>query len=160
MRFGNFLKEKWDSFCRSLNPDPRRELLEILSQEYAEKAENAVKFTEYAARMVYPQFRDNLLRIANEEQEHISRLREHIVLLGGEVPQLSYSPTIGKNDWHRLLTLLEKKKRSVPDRIDRLLQAEGIDPGIARELRRMRQQEGNRRAEIRNMLMRSDPQAG
>jgi hypothetical protein len=59
-----------------------------------------------------------------------------------------------------LLTVLEKKKRHLPDRIERLHEAERIDPEIAKGLRRMRQEEEAHRAEIQDMVMRSDPQAG
>jgi rubrerythrin len=160
MPFRKFFHKSWRSLRQVLYPDNRQKLLEILRQEYVEKAQNAIKFTEYAANMTYPQFRDKLLSIAQEEQQHVLWLLEKILAVGGEVPQVSFTPRTGKNAWERLLTVLEKKKRHVPDRIERLLEAEHIDPGIAQGLRRMRQEEENHRAEIRDMLMRSDPQAG
>jgi rubrerythrin len=160
MPFRKFFPKGWRSFRKALYSDSRQKLLEILCQEYVEKAQNAVKFTEYAANMTYIQFRDKLLRIAQEEQEHVRWLLEKIRALGGEVPQVSFTPRTGKNAWQRLLTVLEKKKRHVPDRIERLHEAERIDPEIAQGLRRMRQEEETHRAEIQDMLMRSDPQAG
>jgi rubrerythrin len=155
-----FLEGIWKSLLEYLNPDSQRRLLEILSEEYIEKSENVVKLTEYAAQMTYPQFRDNLLRIANEEQGYIGWLAEHITASGGDIPQVSFSPRPGKNDWERLLTALEKKKRHVSDRIDRLVQLQRIEPKIGEELRRMRQEEEIHRREIQAMMMRSDPQAG
>jgi rubrerythrin len=154
--FGRIL----DSLREYLNPDKQKDLLEILSQEYIEKSENVLKLTDYAATMVYPQFRDKLLRIASEEQAYIHRLAEHIAALGGEVPQTNFSPRPGKNAWERLLTALEKKKRHISDRIDRLVQLQRIDPKFAEELRRMRQEEEIHHREIQAMMMRSDPQAG
>lgn len=149
-----------DSLREYFNPDEQKNLLEILSQEYIEKSENVLKLTDYAATMVYPQFRDKLLRIASEEQAYIHRLAEHIAALGGEVPQTNFSPRPGKNAWERLLTALEKKKRHISDRIDRLVQLQRIDPKFAEELRRMRQEEEIHHREIQAMMMRSDPQAG
>ena len=160
MPFRKFFHKSWRSLRKVLYPDNRQKLLEILGQEYVEKAQNAIKFTEYAATMTYPQFRDKLLRIAQEEQQHARWLLEKILALGGEVPQFSFTPRTGKNAWERLLTVLEKKKRHVPDRIERSLEAERIDLGIAQGLRQMRQEEETHRAEIQDMLMRSDPQAG
>ena len=156
----SFFGRIFDSLREYLNPDEQKHLLEILSQEYIEKSENVLKLTDYAATMVYPQFRDKLLRIANEEQNYIRWLAEHIAALGGEVPQTNFSPRPGKNAWERLLTALEKKKRHVSDRIDRLAQLERIDPKIAEKLRRMRQEEEIHHREIQAMMMRSDPQAG
>jgi hypothetical protein len=150
----------WNSLREYLDPDNQRDLIEILSQEYIEKSENVLKLTGYAATMIYPQFRDKLLRIANEEQASIRWLAEHITALGGQVPQTSFSPRPGKNAWERLLNALEKKKRHVSDRIDRLVQLDRIDRKIGEELRRMRQQEEIHQREIQAMMMRSDPQAG
>lgn len=158
--FRTFFKRMWNSFCKYFNPDDRLRILEILSEEYIEKTENVVKLTDYAARMVYPQFRDNLLRIAADEQGFIRWVAEHITALGGEVPQPCFSPKTGKNAWERLLTVLEKKKRHGSDRIDRLLQLDRINPAIAQELRRVRQEEELHQREIQDMMMRSDPQAG
>jgi rubrerythrin len=160
MAFSNVFDKRWRSLRKALYSDSRQKLREILCQEYVEKAQNAVKFREYAAKMIYPQYRDKLLRIAHEEQEHVRWLLEKILALGGEVPQVSFTPRTGKNPWERLLAVLEKKTRHVPDRIERLLNAERIDPDIAQGLRRMRQEEETHRAEIKDMLMRSDPQAG
>jgi chromosome segregation ATPase len=149
-----------DSLREYLGPDGERRLLEILSEEYVEKSENVMKLRDYAARMTYPQFRDNLLRIADEEQGYVDWLAEHITAAGGNIPRISFSPKPGKNDWERLLIALEKKKRQVSDRIDRLVQLQRVHPEIGEELRRMRQEEEIHRREIQAMAMRSDPQAG
>src|SRR5690242_6814977 len=153
--FGRIL----DSLREYLNPDKQKDLLETLSQEYIEKSENVLKLTDYAATMVYPQFRDKLLRIANEERDYVHRLAKHITALGGEFAQTNFSPRPGKNAWERLLTALEKKQRHASDRIARLVQLERIDPKFGEELRRMRQEEEIHRREIQAMMMRSDPQA-
>ena len=108
-----------------------------------------IKLTHYAARMTYPQFRDNLVRIADEEQGYVRWLAEDITALGGNIPEITFSPKPGKNDWERLLTALEKKKRQGSDRIDRLVQLQRINPKIGEELRRMRQEEEIHRREIR-----------
>jgi rubrerythrin len=160
MSFKKFFHEVSRWFRRGLYSNRHHNLVEILRQEYIEKAQNAVKFTEYTANVTYEHFRDRLLRIAQEEQEHVRWLHEKIIALGGKVPQVAFTPKTAKNSWQRLLTVLEKQKRHIPDRIERLLKAERIDPEIAQELRRMRQEEETHRAEIQDMMMRSDPQAG
>jgi bacterioferritin (cytochrome b1) len=155
-----FLKEIWDSFRKYLKTNNQEYLVEILSQEYIEKSENVVKFTQYASHMVYPQYRDQLLRICDEEQQSIRWLAEQITALGGELPQVYFSPRPAKNAWERLRTVLDKKQRHGSDQIHRLLQLDGIDPRIAQEVRRMRQQDELHRQKIQAMMMRSDPQAG
>ena len=74
----NFLRRVWNSLRDYLNSDHRWRVLKILSEEYTEKSENVLKLTDYAAQMVYPQFRDKLLGIAAEEQGYIRWLAEHI----------------------------------------------------------------------------------
>jgi hypothetical protein len=138
----NFLRRVWNSLRAYLNSDDRWRVLEMLSEEYTEKSENVLKLTDYAAHMVYPQFRDKLLGIAAEEQGYIRWLAEHITALGGQIPQVRFSPRAGS------------------DRIERLLQLERIAPKVAQELRRMRQEEAIHQREIQAMVMRSDPQAG
>jgi hypothetical protein len=119
-----------------------------------------LKLRDYAARMVYPQFRDKLLGIAAKEQSYIRSLAEHITAIGGQIPQVRFVPKAGRNGWERLLTMLEKQKRHGSDRIERLLQLERIAPKLAQELRRMRQEEAIHQRDIQAMMMRSDPQAG
>lgn len=58
MPLRKFFHKGWRSFRKALHSDSRQKLVEILCQEYVEKAQNAVKFTEYAANMTYQQFRN------------------------------------------------------------------------------------------------------
>ena len=122
----NFLRRVWNSLRAYLNSDDRWRVLEMLSEEYTEKSENVLKLTDYAAHMVYPQFRDKLLGIAAEEQGYIRWLAEHITALGGQIPQVRFSPRAGKNGWERLLTVLEKKE-APQFRPNRTLTAVGAD---------------------------------
>lgn len=156
----NLFRRVWNSLRDYLNSDNQCRVLELLSEEYTEKSENVLKLRDYAARMVYPQFRDKLLGIAAEEQADIRSLAEHITALGGQIPQVRFAPKAGRNGWERLLTVLEKKKRHGSDRIERLLQLERVAPKLAQALRRMRQEEAIHQRDIQAMMMRSDPQAG
>ena len=109
--------------------------------------------------MHYPQFRERLLRIAEEEERHAKWLRKKISALGGRTPQVSLTQTPGKNSWEYLLKDLEEEKRFVADLEDRLLKVEKINPEIAWGLRQIQEEEKHHRDEIRSMLMRSDAYA-
>jgi bacterioferritin len=153
------LHKGWQHFLEALQPDDRHKLVELLSEEYREEAQDVSQFTQHAQRMYYPQFRERLLRIAAEEQAHVQWLREKILALGGEIPQLSFTPKAGKNSWECLLMDLEEEKRCCGDLLERMHTAGHVDPEIAEGLRRMREEEKRHREEIMDMLMKSDPYA-
>jgi len=159
MSLKSALHKGWQHFLETLQPDDRRKLVELLCEEYLEEARDVTQFTQHAQRMHYPQFRDRLLRIAAEEQAHVQWLREKILALGGEIPQLSFTPKAGKNSWECLLMDLEEEKRCCGDLLERMYTAEHADPEIAEGLHRMREEEKRHREEIMDMLMKSDPYA-
>jgi len=149
----------WRRLLKVRRRDDRQRLLEILRLEYIEEMQNLLQLLRHAERMRYPQFRDRLLRIAGEEQAHAQWLRQRIIALGGEVPRISFSPSIGKNSWECLLMDLEEEKRCSADLEARIRSVERIDPEIAELLRRIREEEDKHSEDIMDMLMRSDPQA-
>jgi rubrerythrin len=149
----------WRHFLEALHPDDRQKLVEMLREEYSEEAQDTVQFTRHAQRMYYPQFREQLLRIAAEERIHVLWLREKILALGGTIPEISITPKVGKNSWECLLMDLEEEKRCCGDLLQRMHVAEHADPEIAEVLRRMREDEKTHREEIMDMLMKSDPYA-
>lgn len=159
MSLKRVLHEGWQRFLEALQPDDRQKLVELLGEEYLEEAQGAAQFTQHAQRMYYPQFRERLLRIAAEEQAHVQWLREEILALGGEIPQLSFTPKAGKNSWECLLMDLEEENRCCENLLERMHAAEHADPEIAEGLRRMREEEKRHREEIIDMLMKSAPYA-
>jgi rubrerythrin len=159
MSIADIIHKGWQHFLESLQPDERKKLVEILQAEYVEEAQDVAQFTRHAQRLYYPHFRDRLLRIAEEERAHVQWLREKIVVLGGEVPQITFTPKMGKNSWECLLMDLEEEKRCCGDLLERMHVAEHADPEIAEGLRRMREEEKRHREEIMDMLMKSDPHA-
>lgn len=68
-RVGNLFSRAWNSLRDYLDSDNRCRVLELLSEEYTEKSENVIKLRDYAAPMAYPQVRDKLLGIADDDEE-------------------------------------------------------------------------------------------
>src|SRR2546425_11636349 len=96
----------------TLTPNDRQKLLAWMHDEYQEEAQDATQFTQHAEQMYYPQFREQLRRIAAEEQAHVQWLREQILALGGQPPSVPRTPKIGQNSWQKLLLDLDKEKQS------------------------------------------------
>ncbi len=153
------MKKIWNWLQQSLPRDGRRKLLAWLCQEYVEERRHSIQFQAHAERMHYPQFRKKLLEIAEEERKHAQWLEARIIASGGQVPQISPAPEEGLNSWERLRLDLEEENRCVSDLVERLAIDGEIDSETQGELRRLLDEEKNHREAIRDMLMRSDPQA-
>ncbi len=153
------LQAGWRQLRESWHPDERQQLIEILRAAYSEEARDVVQFTHHAQRMYYPQFCERLLRLAAEEQVHVQWLREQLSALGGEIPQSSLTPHMGKNSWECLRMDVEAEKQGCRDLLGRIHAAERVSPEIAEGLRRMRTDEKRHWEELLDMLMKSEPDA-
>ena len=151
------LHDGWQHFFDALHSDHRQKLLNILRDAYLEEAQDVTQFTQHAERMHYPEFRERLLRIAAEEQAHVTWLRDKLLALGGEIPAVSLTPKGGKNAWQALLLDLEEEKRSYADLLEAMHIAEQADPEIAAGLQRIREEERQHREELLDLLTKSDP---
>ena len=159
MSVRNLLNKSWQRLQDTWHLDDRKKLLEILVQEYIEEAQHVSQFTEHARQMYYPQFREKLLRIAAEEQEHAQWLREKILAVGGEIPKISFTAKRGKNSWESLLMDLEEEKRCCADLLEQITKMALVNQDIAEVLRRIYDDERIHREEIMDMLMKSDAYA-
>lgn len=160
MAFAAILSALCRQFRDMLWPDQRRHLIEVLRDEYGDEAKDVAQFQEHARRMTYPSFRERLLRIAEEEKAHVDWLGDKIRALGGTVPDTKLTVKNGKNSWECLRLDAEEEKRDYGSTLERVhTVAEQTDPEIAHGLRRIHEEEKRHRAEILDMLMKSDPQA-
>ena len=151
------LREGWQHFFDVLHPDDHQLLLDILRDVYREEAQDVLQFTQHAERLHYPQFRERLLRIAAEEQAHLTWLGDKLLALGGDIPDVSVTAKVGKNAWEGLLMDLEEEKLSYAEFLEAMHLAEDVDPELAEGLRRIREAEQQHREEILDMLVKSDP---
>ena len=160
MAFAAILSAPWRPFRDMLWSDQRRRLIEVLRDEYVDEAKDVAQFQEHARRMTYPSFRNRLLRIAEEEKAHVDWLRDKIRALGGTIPETKLTVKNGRNSWECLRLDAEEEKRDYASILERVYDvAEQTDPEIAQGLRRILEEEKRHRAEILDMLMKSDPQA-
>ena len=157
MSLSSALKSIWGRAQRVLTQDPRKEILALLSQEYVDKMKDAFQYKRHAEQMRYKHFREKLLRIAEDEEKHAQWLKERILALGGEIPEISSAIEDGSNTWEDLRLDLTAKKRHLWDLTDRLPMVEPFDAETATTLRRILAEEDNHRAQLTDMLMRSDP---
>lgn len=155
-------QKTWSEWWRQLlglSPDANREVLEILQDRYAEEMRHVKLFSRHAAKMQYPQFRERLLAIAADEAGHAECLAEKIKLFGGDLPSVPEAPGNGKNSWQHLLDAIDENTRCSA-KLTAMIQTVSDElPDIAQVLQRIFEDSQKHREEIRDMLMRSDPQA-
>lgn len=150
--------ESWLRFL-GLMPNGRRRSLDILQERYIEEKQHVQRFTYHAQQMQYPQFRDKLLQIAAEEQEHVEWLGDKIILLRGKFPDVPDIPLGGANSWATLLMDLEEEKHCAAELIERIRMSPPEFPDVSDVLQRIYDDEIKHRDALREMLIRSDPLA-
>ena len=156
------VKKSWAQWCRrflGLSPNGHRKAVELLRQRYIEESLHLSRFTQQAQKMRYPQYRDRLLRIASDEAKHVEWIAEKIRLLGGKLPQAPKISTDEKNSWQYLLADLDEEKHCADELLEQIQNIQSELPGVAEVLERIHKDGEKHREEIREMLMRSDPQA-
>lgn len=155
-------EKSWSNWWRTFlgcSPDGFRETLRILQDLYLDAMRHAKLHTQHAERMQYRQFRESLLRIAADEARHAEWLAGKITLLGGTLPSVPETSTGERNSWQYLLADLNEEQHSSADLLQQIRTVREQLPDIAEGLERIYQEGLRHRAEIRDMLMRSDPQS-
>jgi len=96
-------------------------------------------------------------RIAAQEQAHVQWLREQILALGGQPPTVPHTPRIGQNSWQNLLLDLDEEKQHCATLLEGMRVATHVDAEMVGGLQRIREEEICHHEEIRDMLMKSEP---
>jgi rubrerythrin len=159
MSFKSNLTDLRRRFFRS-SQNQRQAILDDLRHRFIDEKQHAARFTQHAERMRYPQFRQGLLRVAEDEPKHATLLATKIKELGGWIPEVPAISSAQSNDWQCLLEDLEEERRCGADLEEEILRWQSDFPVIAETLHSIGDQERKHRDQIRAMLMRSDPQAG
>ena len=138
----------------------RNKALRKLYACYVDERQHAARFRDHAEQMHYAQFRAALHRIATDELDHAELIAQKIRELGGTVPEVPVISATRKNPWGYLMEDLEEERRCGTE-LDEEILALGRDyEDVAELLRRIEEAERSHRDEIREMMMRTDPQAG
>ena len=155
-------EKSWSDWWRKflgVSPGGYHQIVKILQDRYVEEMQHVKRYTEHAQRMQYPQFRERLLHIAADEARHAEWLAEKITLFGAQLPSV---PEVGngeKNSWQYLLADLDEEQHCSADLIEQMQTVREELPEIAGVLERIYEDNAKHRSEIRDMLMRSDPQS-
>jgi rubrerythrin len=155
-------EKSWSDWWRQflgLSPNGYRQILKILQDRYVDEMHHVQRYAQHAGKMQYPQFRERLMAIAADEARHAEWLAEKIRLLGGKLPSVVESQAAEGNSWQYLLADVEEVKHCSEALIEQMQSVRDEMPEVAAMLERIYEDGEKHRAEIRNMLMRSDPQS-
>lgn len=156
------LKDKWMEFCRrwfGSSNSAMMDVIGILSRRYEEERQRALRYRRHAEKMRYPQFRQTLSRIAAQEDEHADMIGKKLTALGVRLPDVLQAPLGSGNNWSLLLQDLEEERHSA-ELLQDQMRLVGADFSDVLELfSKIGADEDEHRGAIRELLMRSDPQA-
>ena len=155
-------QKSWPDWWRQFlgqSPNGYHEVLKILQDRYADEMRHAQLYAQHAGKMQYPQFRERLMAIAADEARHAEWLADKITLFGGKLPSVPETPAAEKNSWQYLLGDVDEEKHCSEELIEQMQTLRDEMPDVAEMLERIYEDGEKHRAEIRDMLMRSDPQA-
>ena len=154
--------KRWSRWWRKflgLSPDGYHRAVELLRERFLDESRHVTRFTQHAEKMQYPQFRERLLHIAEEEAKHRDSIAEKISTFGGQLPAVPTVAPEEKNSWQYLLADLETERQCAAEIEDEIREIQPELPAVAEMLERIHKDGKRHRKEIREMLMRSDPQA-
>lgn len=138
----------------------RDAVLSVLRHRYVREKQHAMRYRQHAERMSYPQFRNALLSIAAEEELHAQWLAAKILDLGEKLPDvIPIRVPREQNSWFYLRTDLEEERRCCGELQNDLSAINDDFPETAALLKIIENDGKRHRAEIRDMLARSDPQS-
>ena len=151
------LHRGWQQGCDALHPAPQPTLLETLRDTYLAAAHTVTQVTQDAERMAYPQFRARLLRMAAEDQGHVTWLRDTLLARGGALPTGTCPPTVAPTSWAALLREMAAARCAYEALLEPMHLAEQADPELAAGFRRLRAATQQHREALLEMLVQSDP---
>ena len=147
----------WRALFAALTDGQRRDIRQILAEDYAAEVRLARELAEHAKRLSrFPDARSRLLEIAAREEEHARWLREAIERLGGTPPARVLSPVDARTNWERLVADLEAEKAALDRYLEDAYAVERDHPEVAALLLRIRQEEEAHQREIARILARSE----
>ena len=157
------LRMEWSNWWRKVlghKDDGRAAVLHVLHHRYVREKQHAMRYRQHAERMHYPQFHDALSNLAVEEEKHAESIAAKIKDLDGKLPEvIPINIAHEQNSWHYLRTDLEEEQRCAGELEGDLPMLNAEFPDVAQLLGHIESDGKRHRAQIRDMLARSDPQA-
>src|SRR5262245_814900 len=136
-----------------------RELLADLAEAYRAESVQAAQLNLQADRARYPQVATALRRLAEIEARHAGWLRDHLIALGGQVPEVTATPIPGNNQWERAVAALHNAQGKRRRLVEQIAHWDPEEPQVVELLQRIEQEDSREQGVYDDLIMRSDPQS-
>jgi rubrerythrin len=154
------IRKNWWRLLLGSGDEGWSSVVEILCRRYMREKQHAMRYRQHGQRMHYPQFRDTLVRLAAEEEKHASMIAKKIKALGAALPDvIPIHVPQETNSWHYLRTDLEEEQRCAGELHEVLPGLSREFPDVVELIERIEDDGKKHRAQLREMLARSDPQS-
>ena len=136
-----------------------REVLTDVVQAYRAERQQADLLTRNAERARYPQAAEAMRRLAEEETRHAEQLRQHLHVLGGDLPTVEPAAVVGNSQWERFVSAYESAQAKRRRLIELMTHWDPEEPELAALLRQIADDDQRQFQVYDAVIMRSDPQA-
>jgi len=136
-----------------------REVLTDVVQAYRAERQQADLLTRNAERARYPQAAEAMRRLAEEETRHAEQLRQHLHVLGGDLPTVEPAAVVGNSQWERIVSAYESAQAKRRRLIELMTHWDPEEPELAALLRQIADDDQRQFPVYEAVIMRSDPQA-
>jgi len=136
-----------------------REVLADVVQAYRAERQQADLLARNAERARYPQAAEAMRRLAEEETRHAERLRQHLHVLGGDLPTVEQAAVVGNSQWERIVSAYESAQAKRRRLIELVTHWDPEEPELALLLRQIADDDQRQFQVYEAVIMRSDPQA-
>jgi rubrerythrin len=141
-------------------PEARNGTLNALAEDYQEELRMVRQFQDHAGKAPYPHFAERLRTLAEEEKKHAELLRERILSLGGSVEEKEIETKTGWNHWQRLVVDLGDEQMQEKRYQDQAIRYGARVLNLRELLLELAEEEAHHIGILRDLILRSDPQAG
>jgi rubrerythrin len=136
-----------------------REVLADVGQAYRAERQQAELLQKNAERAKYPQAAEAMRRLAEQEARHAEQLRQHMHVLGGDLPAVESPALVGNSQWERILAAYEVAQAKRRRLIELVSHWDPEEPELATLLRQIADEDQREFRVYEAVMMRSDPQA-
>jgi len=133
-----------------------RERLAVAAGRYETLGQQLKRHAELCT---YPNIKAGLERLAEDEAGQANALRRILADLGAW-PRLAETPSHdGSSNWERVSGDLALQTKLFRELNTRVVEWEGVDPGVAARLRKFLDREDRNAGTLRDLVLKCDPQA-
>ena len=136
-----------------------REVMADVAEAYRAERQQAALLLLNAGRARYPQAADAMRRLAEEETRHAEQLRQHLHVLGADLPTVDAPTLVGNSQWERLVAAYEVAQAKRRRLVELISHWDPDEPELAALLRRIAEEDQREFQVYEGVIMRSDPQA-